>query len=79
MLSRSKRWGAWRAFKSIFQPVDVMATQKRNTSMSYGVMVIDMGVHELDDMEDPMSITQVRARVLLLLYCCSVVTAVLCM
>ena len=37
----------------------MQSTQNRNSSMSYGVMVIDMGVHELDALDEPVNITQV--------------------
>jgi hypothetical protein len=52
--------GFWPSLKRLLQPVEVAASgPKRNSSISYGVMVIDMGVHELDDLDAAINVTQV--------------------
>ena len=52
--------GFWSSVKRLLQPVEVAASgPKRNSSISYGLMVIDMGVHELDDLDAAINVTQV--------------------
>ena len=48
--------------KSFLRPVSVekMGRTRRNSGIAYGVMVIDMGVHELAGLEEPLNLTQVR-------------------
>lgn len=50
----SKRW--WRAL-----PGYNSKQQRGNADLTYGVMVIDMGVHELSGMDTPICLTQVRS------------------
>ena len=52
--SKLKRW-----LRDAFKPVPINSQGMRATSLAYGVMVIDMGVHELDGLEEPMNLTQV--------------------
>jgi hypothetical protein len=54
--SASKRW--WRAL-----PGYNSKQQRGNADLTYGVMVIDMGVHELSGMDTPICLTQVRGGV----------------